>query len=75
MTRAKKIVFEARRCFNCLEKHVVKDCVKTGTIPETEKKKGSVPAPDTLKFADSALNLLHGLYCSHELRSYPVIQN
>ena len=24
----KKIFFKARRCFNCLEKHVVKDCVK-----------------------------------------------
>ena len=24
----KEIVFKARRCFNCLEKHVVKDCVK-----------------------------------------------
>ena len=24
----KKIVFKARLCFNCLEKHVVKDCVK-----------------------------------------------
>ena len=24
----REIVFKARRCFNCLEKHVVKDCVK-----------------------------------------------
>ena len=24
----KEIVFKARRCFNCLEKHVVRDCVK-----------------------------------------------
>ena len=28
LSKRKKIVFKARRCFNCLEKHVVKDCVK-----------------------------------------------
>ena len=27
-SKRKEIVFKARRCFNCLEKHVVKDCVK-----------------------------------------------